>query len=127
MNDDNAHFAPVDPVKAGLSCRCPRCGQGRLYDGLVKLRPSCMICGLDYAFADAGDGPVVFVVLIADFLLLGMALWVQAHFAPPVWVQILLWGPMAVVVSLGLLRTIKSLLIALQYRNNARQGTIDRD
>lgn len=127
MSEDNAHFAPVDPIKAGLSACCPRCGQGRLFDGLTKLRPRCSNCGLDYSFADSGDGPAIFVILLADLIVVGLAVWTEINYQPPVWLHFVLFGPMAIFVSLWLLRTIKALLIALQYKNSAAQGTIDRD
>ena len=60
MNEDSAHFPPVDPVKTGIKGCCPRCGQGKLFDGLLGLKPRCASCGLNYAFADSGDGPAVF-------------------------------------------------------------------
>ncbi|MCW0234617.1 MAG: DUF983 domain-containing protein [Ferrovibrio sp.] len=126
MSEDNAHFAPVDPVKAGLSACCPRCGQGRLFDGLTKLKPRCSNCGLDYSFADSGDGPAIFVILLADLIVVGLAVWTEINYQPPVWLHFVLFGPMAIFVSLWLLRTIKALLIALQYKNSAAQGTIDR-
>src|SRR5207302_3749769 len=49
----------------GIACRCPRCGKGKLYAGFLNLRPSCESCGLDYAFIDTGDGPAVFLIMIA--------------------------------------------------------------
>lgn len=126
MNEDNAHFAPVDPVKAGLTASCPRCGQGRLFDGYSKVKPRCSNCGLDYSFADSGDGPAIFVILLADFLVVGLAVWTELTYQPPVWLHFVLFGPLAIIVSLWLLRTIKAMLIALQYRNKASQGVIDR-
>ena len=126
MNEDHAMYSPVEPMKAGLSACCPRCGQGRLFDGLFKLRPACSNCGLDYSFVDAGDGPAIFVILIADCVMLGLALWTEFNFHPPVWLHLLLWGPLTIGLSIWLLRTIKATLIALQYKNNASQGTIDR-
>lgn len=126
MSEDKALHPPVDPVKAALSACCPRCGQGRLFEGLTKVRPRCTNCGLDYSFIDAGDGPAIFVILIADCVMLGLALWVEFNFHPPVWLHVLLWGPLTVALSLWLLRTIKGLLIAMQFRHGARQGTIDR-
>lgn len=124
--DDSALFPPVDPLRVGLACSCPRCGQGRLYDGLVGLRPACSNCGLDYAFADAGDGPAVFVILIIGFLLVGLALWVEVNWSPPFWLHFLLWLPLSIGLCLWSLRVMKALLIALQYRNKARPGEIDR-
>lgn len=126
MTEDKALFPPVDPVRAGLSCTCPRCGQGKLFDGMLKIRPSCRNCGLDYSFADAGDGPAVFVILIIGFVVVGLALWMEVTYSPPVWLHFILWLPLTIGLSLWLLRVLKALLIALQYRNNARQGEIDR-
>jgi uncharacterized protein (DUF983 family) len=124
--EDKALFPPVDPVRAGLACACPRCGQGKLFDGLVKIRPQCRNCGLDYSFADAGDGPAVFVILIIGFIVVGLALWTEVNYNPPIWLHFLLWIPLTIALCLWLLRVMKALLVALQYRNNARQGKIDR-
>lgn len=124
--EDKALFPPVDPLRAGLACACPRCGQGKLFDGLVKVRLECRNCGLDYSFADAGDGPAVFVILIIGFVVVGLALWTEVTYSPPIWLHFVLWIPLTIGLCLWLLRVLKALLIALQYRNNARQGEIDR-
>lgn len=126
MNDDKALYPPVDPVSTGLRGHCPRCGQGKLFDGYLKLKPRCAACGLDYSFIDAGDGPVVFVILIAGFVILGSALWLEVNYNPPLWVHFILWIPLAIAFGLALTRMLKGVLIALQYKNNARPGEIDR-
>ena len=59
---------PLSPIRTGLSCRCPRCGKGRLFQGFLGLRPRCEACGLDYSFADSGDGPAVFVIFFAGLI-----------------------------------------------------------
>lgn len=122
---DTGEFPPVDPIKVGLQGCCPRCGRGKLFDGFLTLKPRCSACGLDYAFADAGDGPAVFVMLIVGFLIIGLALWFDSVFAPPVWLHALIWLPLTVIVSLLLLRKFKGIMVALQYRNNASEGKID--
>lgn len=126
MTEDKALFPPVDPFKAGLSGCCPRCGQGKLFDGLLKVRPSCASCGLDYSFADSGDGPAVFVILIIGFVVVGLALWMEVNYNPPFWLHMILWIPLTIGLCLWLLRVMKAVLIALQYKNNARSGEIDR-
>lgn len=125
MMQNTGEFPPVDPIKVGLQGCCPRCGRGKLFDGFLKLKPHCSACGLDYAFADAGDGPAVFVMLIVGFLIIGLALWFDSVFAPPVWLHALIWLPLAVILSLVLLRKLKGIMVALQYRNNASEGSID--
>ncbi|QRM54567.1 DUF983 domain-containing protein [Sinorhizobium sp. BG8] len=126
MSEDSAHYPPVDPVKAGIRGCCPRCGEGRLFEGFLKVKPKCANCGLDYSFADAGDGPVVFVILIIGFIVVGAALWMEVNLDPPLWVHFILWIPLAIVLSLALTRVLKGVLITLQYRNKARPGEIDR-
>ena len=126
MSEDKAHYPPVEPIAAGIKGCCPRCGQGRLFDGFLKVAPRCANCGLDNSFADSGDGPVVFVILIVGFIVLGAALWMEVNLNPPLWVHFLLWIPIAIVFSLALTRMLKGMLITLQYRNTARPGEIDR-
>ena len=126
MSEDKALYPPVEPIAAGIKGCCPRCGQGRLFDGFLKVAPRCANCGLDNSIADSGDGPVVFVILIVGFIVLGAALWMEVNLNPPLWVHFLLWIPIAIVFSLALTRMLKGMLITLQYRNNARPGEIDR-
>lgn len=124
MNEDKAHYAPVDPFSAGLRGQCPRCGQGRLFDGFLALKDRCPNCGLGYDFADAGDGPAVFVIMIIGFVVLGLALWMDVTLAPPLWMHFILWIPLALILCLGTLRPLKGVMIALQYKNNAHEGGI---
>ncbi|MFN3853951.1 MAG: DUF983 domain-containing protein [Phreatobacter sp.] len=121
------HYEPQSPFSTGLAGRCPRCGEGALFDGFLTVRPQCSACGLDYSFADSGDGPAVFVILIAGFIISIIALAVELRYEPPFWVHAVIFGPLIVAVCLGLLRPMKGLMIALQYSNSAREGRLDRD
>jgi uncharacterized protein (DUF983 family) len=116
----------ADPVPAGLRGRCPRCGDGRLFKGFVSLNPRCEACKLDFAFADSGDGPAVFIILIAGFLIVFLALAVEVVYSPPYWLHLLIFLPLTLIVSLGLLRPMKGLMIGLQYRNKAGQGHLEK-
>jgi uncharacterized protein (DUF983 family) len=115
-------YPPLSPALTGLTCRCPRCGMGKLFQGFLNLRPRCEACGLDYAFADAGDGPAVFVILLAGFVVVGAALIVEFKYAPPFWLHAVLWGPLILVTTLLPLRLMKGLMIALQYHHKAAEG-----
>jgi uncharacterized protein (DUF983 family) len=109
-------------ILAGLACRCPRCGRGKLFRGFLTLRPCCDRCGLDYGFADSGDGPAVFIMFIAGFIVVGAALWTEVEFHPPYWVHAALWLPLILIVTLGPLRPMKGLMIALQYHHKAAES-----
>jgi uncharacterized protein (DUF983 family) len=112
-------------IATGLACRCPRCGKGGLFHGFLTLRPRCEACGLNYAFADAGDGPAVFVIFIAGFIVVGCALITEILYAPPFWLHALLWGPLILATTLLPLRPMKGLMIALQYHHKAAEGRAD--
>src|SRR5262245_23543110 len=118
--------APLSPFHTGLACRCPRCGQGRLFEGFLTIRPRCEHCGLDFAFADSGDGPAVFVVFIAGAIVVACALFTELRYEPPFWVHALLWGPLILICALGPLRPMKGLMVALQYHHKAAEGRPDR-
>ena len=90
------------------------------------MAPACTVCGLDFGFADAGDGPAVFVMLIGGFLVLGAALAVEIAYQPPLWVYPLVFVPLSLVVCLGLLRPFKGVLIAAQYINRAEPGQLEK-
>ena len=114
------------PIARGLRGRCPRCGEGHLFQGFLTLRPACEHCGLEYGFADAGDGPAVFVILLGGFVVVFAALIVEIMYQPPYWVHAALWLPLILLFTLGPLRPIKGLLIALQYHHKAAEGRIER-
>ena len=117
-------YPPQSAWSTGLAGRCPRCGQASIFKGFLDLAPRCAACDLDMRFADAGDGPAVFVCLFAGFIVVGAALWVEVRFEPPFWVHLVIFLPLTLIVCLGLLRPLKGLLVALQYRNKAEQGRL---
>jgi len=119
-------YPPISPFSTGLAGRCPRCGDGRLFEGFLTLAPRCEVCGLDYGFADSGDGPAVFVTLFAGFLVLGAALATQIVYEPPIWIHLMIFLPLTLIVCLGMLRPLKGFLIASQYVNKAAPGHLDK-
>ena len=121
---DAAPPSLAQSIMTGLACRCPRCRKGHLFSGFLNLRKECEACGLDYSFADAGDGPATFVILLSGFIVVGAALFVEMAYAPPYWLHALIWGPLAILLPLLLLRSFKGVLIALQYKHKAEEGRL---
>ena len=77
------------PVRAAMRGRCPRCGQGALFAGFLKVAPACAICGLDYTTIQTGDGPASFIMQIAGFIVGFSALFVEIKYHPPMWVHLI--------------------------------------
>jgi uncharacterized protein (DUF983 family) len=105
--------------------RCPRCGQGKLFEGLLSIRPTCPVCGLNLAGADTGDGAAAFIILIESAILVALAFWVEFRFNPPLWVHALLWPALAIPGSIAMMRPVKAFLVAQQFRNRPEEMGVE--
>ncbi|HVX80066.1 MAG TPA: DUF983 domain-containing protein [Devosiaceae bacterium] len=117
-------YPPISPFAAGMTCRCPRCGRGRLFSGFLTLAPRCEVCGLDYAFIDSGDGPAVFVIFAVAPIVVVLAVILEALVHPAPYVHLIIWLPVTVILCLALLRPFKATMIALQYHHAAGEGRL---
>ena len=99
--------------------RCPRCGQGRLFSGVLTVVPRCAHCDLDLRVHDSGDGPAVLVIFLLGLLIVPLAVWFEFRVAPPIWVHALVWIPVILGATIGLLRMGKGVLIAQQYKHRS--------
>lgn len=118
--NDSAPLPDVSIIRQALACKCPRCGQGDLYQpGFMNmnLRGECSSCGLKLSQADSADGPAVFLIFILGFLLVPAALGFEWLVHPPLWVHAVLWGIVALGLTLGSLKPLKAYIIALQFKH----------
>jgi len=119
-------WPPLSPLGTGLRLCCPRCGQGKLFKGLLTVVDSCSVCGLDLKAHDSGDGPAVFIIFILGFIVVPLALWVEFRFEPAFWVHILLWPILLLGGTIGLLRPLKAIMVAQQYRHRSTESDLDQ-
>jgi len=110
-------------VPAALFGLCPQCGARTLFDGPARFAARCRACGLDYGQFNVGDGPAAFLTMLIGALVVGLALWVEFAFSPPVWVHVVLWLPLISIATLGGLRVSKAALLAAEYARKAREAT----
>jgi uncharacterized protein (DUF983 family) len=113
--------AAVAPVQVALRGLCPRCGAPTLFSGWVRFADRCSACGLDISAFNVGDGPAAFLILIVGGAIVAAAIALELSLSPPFWVHMLLWIPLSAVAVLLALRVSKAGLLALEYRNKARE------
>jgi len=121
-----AGWPKLEPIRTGLRGRCPRCGEGRLFAGFLRLRDSCERCGLSYAFADPADGPAFFVLCFGCVPAVIFTLMLQILVEPPLWVHLFTSLPVLLVTCLLPLRPLKGWLVCSQYFFKAREGRISQ-
>ncbi len=114
--------ARIDPIRAGLFCRCPNCGRGKLFAGFLKVADRCEACGFDFTRLNTGDGAAIFIMQIAGGIVVFGALFVMIAFNPPIWLLLLVTLPLVAALSVGLMRPGKGVMIGLQMRNKAGQS-----
>lgn len=120
-------YPPLKPTETGMKGRCPRCGQGQLFSGFLTVSDGCSSCGLDYGFADAGDGPAFFVMCFAMLVTVSFAGWMEMSLGAPMWLTIGLTLILLLASSILPLRPLKGLMIAQQYVKNAHQGELSEN
>jgi len=125
MNDD-ANWAPQEPMRVGIRGRCPRCGEGHLFNGFLTLAPKCEVCGLDYSFAEPADGPAFFVICFACVPSVLFAVWAQVVFEPSMWFHVFVSVPLVFLTCIPPLRPLKGWLVASQYYYRAQEGRLVR-
>lgn len=109
-------------LSAGLRCRCPQCGEGKLFKGFLKLADKCDHCGLDLSFAEPADGPAFFVMSGVGILVIFLWAWWYVAVQPPIWLQFALVFPALVAGCLATLRPVKAWMVAEQYAHKAEEA-----
>ena len=99
----------------GFREKCPKCGEGKLFRKYLEVVDRCDKCGEDLHHHHADDAPPYFTMFIVGHVIVGGVLWLEIAFAPPMWLELVIWLPLTVIMSLLLLPRIKGSLVALQW------------
>ena len=102
-------------LKRGLFCRCPQCGEGRIFGKFLKVNPTCEECGLKLDSHRADDMPPYIVIMIVGHIVVGLNLAFEQSSDWPLWVHFAIWPPLTLFSSLALLQPVKGALIGYQW------------
>jgi uncharacterized protein (DUF983 family) len=110
---------PISLTKAlwrGFTMRCPNCGEGKLFGRFLKVADHCTVCGEDFTPQRADDFPAYLVIVVIGHITIPAVLLVEEAFAPPLWLQYLIWLPFIAFGALALLQPTKGTVVALQWQ-----------
>jgi uncharacterized protein (DUF983 family) len=99
----------------GFRCRCPACGEGKLFRAFLKVNDNCPACGEELHHHRADDFPAYLVIVIVGHIVVPLVLAVETNFAPSYWIHLATWLPLTLGLSLGLLQPVKGTVVALQW------------
>jgi uncharacterized protein (DUF983 family) len=113
--DERREFLPA--VLNGLRCRCPKCGEGKLFRHYLKVADRCSHCGEELFHHRADDMPPYISIVIVGHLIVGLMLHLEMEYAiAPIW-YVLTMVPLALVLPLAMLPSVKGAVVALQWAN----------
>lgn len=104
-------------LKRGWRQKCPACGTGALYHAYLKVNDACPSCGEALHHQRADDAPPYFTIVIVGHIIVWGILISEQLLTPPIWVQLAVWLPLTVILSLLLLPRVKGSLIGYQWAN----------
>ena len=123
-----SQYPTLSSTKTGVHGLCPRCGQGHLFEGFLKLKPECEVCGLDYSFADPANGPAFLVTSFTCLPLVAfVCCWIDITLGPSLWVYLFTVLPLFLLACVLAMRPVKGWLVNNQFLFKSRKGKIGSD
>lgn len=121
----NSHDAPAGAaarpvwpsIRRGLAGRCPHCGKGRMFGRFLKTVDACEACGEDLSHHRADDLPPYLTIIVVGHLMVPLVLAVEKNFHPDIWLQMAVWLPLTLALTLVMLQPIKGGVVGLQWAN----------
>lgn len=104
-----------DAIFKGLKCRCPRCGEGKLFDKWLKVSPQCSHCGEELYHERAQDFPPYITITIVGHIVVTLVLMVEANIELSMTTHMMIWIPLAFALSLAMMQPIKGGVVGMQW------------
>lgn len=100
----------------GFSRRCPECGQGRMFQGFLKVSHECEACGTALHHQRADDAPPYFTIFIVGHVVIPAVLAMVRYTDWSTLAILGLWLPLSMLMTFWLLPRVKGALVGLQWQ-----------
>lgn len=110
-------------VRAALLGLCPRCASKTLFEAPGRIAAQCSQCDLKLSDFERGGRLAGLITMVFAVALIGLTLWIDSQFRPPIWLMFALLAPLTVGGTLFVLRFYKTTLLYAAYDN--REGTAE--
>lgn len=102
-------------LKRGWKRKCPNCGSGAMFEGYLKVRHDCAVCGEEFHHHRADDGPAYLTILVVGHLMIPFLHVFFVHVRPEPLVLFTIFALGATALSLYLLPRLKGATVAFQW------------
>lgn len=104
-------------IRNGMACKCPKCGKGSLFSAYLKVADTCANCGEELRHHRADDAPPYIAIVIVGHILIGVMLHMEMTWQVDPAVYLYTMVPLAVILPLAMLPSIKGAIVGLQWAN----------
>ncbi len=107
-------------IRRSLSLKCPACGEGKIFESYIKIKPTsaCTKCGLDFTKFNVGDAPAYFSIFTVGVLVPVLAIITEIYYQPSFLVHAALWLPITFLFCYLTLIYIRSIFIHIEHKAN---------
>ncbi len=103
-------------IGRAFKMKCPHCGTGDLFSRFLKIADHCAAWGEEFHHHRADDFPAYLVIVVVGHIIVPAILAVEVAYAPPTWLQLVVWLPLTLISSLALLQPTKGAIVGLQWQ-----------
>lgn len=112
----NQKDRPVrDAIIKGVKCRCPNCGEGKMFNKWLKVTPNCSHCGEELYHERAQDFPPYITITIVGHIVVTLLLIVEANIELSMNTHLMIWIPLAFALSLLMMQPVKGGVVGMQW------------
>lgn len=104
-------------IGKGLRCRCPNCGEGKVFRAYLKVADTCNVCGEELKWHKADDLPPYLAIIIVGHIIIGLMLELEAFAPQAPWIYLATMVSLALIMPLAMLPSIKGAVVGLQWAN----------
>ncbi len=105
----------IASIKRGLACKCPSCGEGRIFNSYLEVNDTCPSCEEVLSHHQADDFPPYLTISIVGHVIVAAMLIVERSTDLSTGFHLAIWIPLTIILSLALLRPLKGAVVGMQW------------
>lgn len=113
--DAARHGGVLAVIGRGCRRRCPSCGARTLFNGYLKVTETCPSCGVPLHLQRADDFPPYITITLVAHIVIPAVLALERTLSPDMWLQMAIWLPVTLLLTLAILPGVKGGLIGYQW------------
>jgi len=116
IQDTQKPDRPVRPaIFKGIQCKCPACGEGKLFGKWLKVEPHCKSCGEELFHERAQDFPPYITITIVGHIVVTLLMIAEANFDWSLNTHLMVWIPLGFGLALAMMQPVKGGVVGMQW------------